>query len=318
MRLAICIGTYKRSDLLCELLAGISHLTFRRMPAPRIEVIVVDNDPFKSAEEVCAAVELPCPVKYVAEPRRGITYVRNRAVREAGVVDFIVFIDDDEVPTPQWLDELLAAQHQFGADIVSGPVFPKFAHGVAEWVKAGKFFDRPAFANGRSLDRCSTNNALIRSEVFLRVPAFDDRFRLSGGEDTHFFLRARQAGHSIVWSQEAIVHESIPEERARLAWILRRAYQSGNSWSLCEASLDARMRVRLTRLAIAFGHLVKGSAGVLLSLCLGRAAVVNSLRSILLGAGMLTGLVGRRYLAYEFAGTGRVKNTPKPNEQTLT
>lgn len=316
MQIAICIGTYKRSELLRELLAGISQLTFRKEPAPQIEIIVVDNDPFKTAEEVCTAVELRWPMKYITEERRGITHVRNRAVHEAGLVDFIVFIDDDEVPTPEWLDELISAQRRFSADVVSGPVVPRFALGAAEWVKASGLFNRPSFSTGHSLDKCSAGNVLVRREVFFIVPTFDDRFTLSGGEDTHFFLRVRKAGHSIAWSQEAIVHESISSERANFAWILRRGYQCGNSWPLCESSLDDRLRVRVVRFLKAWAYVARGAASALVSLFMGKAALARSLRTVCVGLGMLAGLAGRKFLAYQFAGAGSDAKPPDFAEQT--
>jgi succinoglycan biosynthesis protein ExoM len=304
MRVAICIGTFKRPELLRELLTGISLLTFCREPAPQIEIIVVDNDPQRTAQPVCSFTQLHWPLKYFVEEGRGITHVRNRAVAEAGAVDFIAFLDDDEVPTPHWLDELLSAQRRFRADVVTGPVLPKFAPDAPQWASASRLFHRPSFSTGQSLEICSTNNVLVRSEVFLRVPAFDDRFNLSGGEDTHFFLRVRKAGNSMIWSQQAIVVESIPAERANFAWLLRRGYQAGNSWSFCELSLDHRFRVRALRFLKGSGHVLKGLAATGVSLLAGKAALARSLQTVCLGLGMLTGLAGYKFLAYQFPSIG--------------
>src|SRR5271169_3087612 len=98
IRVAICIATLKRQELLRVLLNGIGQLKFRKLPTPQVQIVVVDNDELASAKKVCGSVAVPWPVKYVVEPRRGITHVRNRAIAEAGSVDFIAFIDDDEVP----------------------------------------------------------------------------------------------------------------------------------------------------------------------------------------------------------------------------
>jgi succinoglycan biosynthesis protein ExoM len=299
MQLAICIGTFLRPQQLGALLAGLGRLTFRKMPAPDITVIVVDNDSSRTAEQICQVAELPWPIKYVVETRRGITHVRNRAIGETGQVDFIAFIDDDEVPEPGWLDELLYAQAQFDVGVVSGRVLPRFTSNVAEWVREGGYFDKSTFVTGDRMERCSTNNVLIKMDVFEHVPGFDDRFNLCGAEDTHFFLRVRQAGHTIVWSQEATVYETISTDRANLAWILRRSYQNGNSWVFCEASLDQRWQVRAVRFFKALGHVVKGSLTALVYSCAGRRKVVNSLRKVFDGLGMIMGLVGRKYLAYQ-------------------
>ena len=170
VRVAICIGTFRRCELLRHALAGLDRLTFRKVAAPEIEIIVVDNDPSGSAKEICEMEAIPYPIRHVVEPRRGIAHVRNRALTEAGDAAFVAFLDDDEVPSEAWLDELLATQARSGADVVSGPVLPSYAPGVEDWVKRGGFFARPNYETGSTLEFCSTNNALICLEVFSRVP----------------------------------------------------------------------------------------------------------------------------------------------------
>jgi GT2 family glycosyltransferase len=301
-RIGVCITTYKRRDLLRRLLAGMSTLKFQKVPMPEITVLVVDNDASGSAEEVCRAARLPWPLKYVVESNRGIAQARNRAIREAGDVDFIAFIDD-ELPTPAWLDELLWTQDRFGADVVCGPVPPKFAVGVPDWVKNGGFFDRGVGDPGSTPDECRSGNALIRSSVFAGLHAFDERFGLTGGEDTQFFLRVRRAGYKIVSSPDACVYESVTISRANLKALLRRAYQSGNAWVLCESSLDRRISTRIVRAGKACAWILIGSASACVSPLFGMPAIARSLRNIWLGAGMLTALVGQRYKAYQSAGT---------------
>jgi GT2 family glycosyltransferase len=302
-KICVCVITYKRRDLLRQLLTGLSTLTFQKFSMPEIAFVVVDNDTSRSAEDICREVPLPWPVKYVVETRRGIAQARNRAIREARDADFVVFIDDDELPTPAWLDELLWTQARFAADVVCGPVLPSFAADVPDWVKIGGFFDRSARDSSSRPDECRSGNVLIRSNVFASVTAFDERFGLTGGEDTEFFLRVRRAGYKIVSSGEACVYETVPISRANLKAVLRRAYQSGNSWVLCESSLDRRLSTRMLRAAKACGWIVIGAASVCVSPLFGMPTIARSLRAIWLGAGMLTGLAGQSYQAYESAGT---------------
>lgn len=302
VRVAICVATYRRPEMLRELLDGLSRLIFHKMPVPKVVVIVVDNDPVRSAEDVCSAALLPWPLKYAAESRRGIAQARNRAIHEAGDVDFIAFIDDDEYPSPAWLDELLWTQAQFGADIISGAVLPDFDRDVPEWVQTGMFFNRAIHHSGQSLDTCHTGNALVRKALFDQLNAFDERFALTGGEDTQFLLRARQSGCNIIFSSRAVVHEPVPRSRGNLRWVLQRAYQSGNSWVLCEKSLDHRISTRVIRFLKACGWVVQGTLSIPISAFRGKAALARSLRNIVLGAGMLAGLAGQSYEPYQSAG----------------
>lgn len=306
VRVAVCVATFRRRELLDQLLTGLSELTFRKMPAPEIIIVVVDNDSLRTAEDTCRTAMLPYQTKYVVEPRRGIAQARNRAISESENVDFLAFIDDDEVPSPIWLDELLWAQASFGADVVSGPVLPEFAADVPEWVRAGRFFDRPVHVSGRFLDVCNAGNVLVRSEVFSTVRAFDERFALTGGEDTNFFQRVRQAGYTIVSSSDGIVRESVSRSRGNLGWLLRRGYQTGNSWVMCEMSLDRRMSTRIIRVFKACSWMLQGVFSVGVSAFLGKAAVAKSLQNFSIGAGMLAGMAGRNYQAYESAGTNPI------------
>ena len=303
MQIAICIATFRRRQRLQVLLRGISQLTFRKVPRPDIAIVVVDNDVNGTARDVCMQAALPWPVKYFIEPRRGITYVRNRTIAEAGDVDFVVTIDDDEVPVAEWLDELLWTQAQYSADIVNGPVKPQFEANVADWVKHSGLFNALDYSTGTTITFCYTGNSLIRSAVFSDVPLFDDRFALTGGEDTHFFLRARHAGYKIVWSREAVAYESISIARANAMWILRRQYQIGNTWTFCELSLDVRMQTRFIRFAKASCFIVMGAVSAPVSIFLGKAAFVRALQPVYRGLGMLTALAGSRYFAYRSAGT---------------
>jgi succinoglycan biosynthesis protein ExoM len=316
IRVAICVATFKRPKMLRELLNGIAQLTFRKVQIPQIQIVIVDNDELASAEEVCVTVSSPWPIKYVVELKRGISYVRNRAIAEAGSVNFIAFIDDDEVPSSHWLDELLWAQAEFSADVVSGPALPRYAPDVADWVKRGGFFERRVLSTGTTRRACASNNVLVGIHVFRRVPRFDDAFALSGAEDTHFFLRVSQAGHKIVWSQEAVVYEAVSAERGTAAWILRREYQTGNGWIFCEAGVDNRLRSRMLWFSKAWGHVAIGSASAILQLAfLDLARIVRSLQRVSLGAGMLAALAGHRFLAYQNPDKKQSKElTPEPTE----
>jgi len=301
-RIGICIATFKRRELLRQLLMGIAQLTFDRVPAPDILVVIVDNDKGRSAADICDAVQLPWQAKYVVEARQGIAQARNRAIREAEDCDFFVFVDDDEVPTPLWLDELLWTQACFDGDVVCGPVLPRFAAGAPEWVKAGNFFSKQVYATGHPLESCSTANVLISRNVMIAVRGFDERFALTGGEDTDFSLRVRKAGFKIICSGGGVVFESVPISRASMKWILRRAYQSGNSWVLCESTLDHRISTRIGRAIKASGRILLGATSACLSPVFGKAALAQALSNLFLGMGMIAALAGKSFQAYQSAG----------------
>jgi GT2 family glycosyltransferase len=230
VKIDVCIATHLRPAGLQRLLGGLQSQELAE-PRPQLRVIVVDNDAAASARELCAAAQLwlRFPLVYAVEKRAGIPYARNAALAHAlGHADFAVFIDDDEVPEPGWLAELLRVQRETGADAVAGPVLPRFEAPPPRWVERGRLFERPRHATGTRLASAYTGNLLLRTRAVAELGAlFDERLAAIGGSDSEFARRFAARGFRIAWADAAVAHEWIPRDRAQLAWILRRAYRTG-------------------------------------------------------------------------------------------
>jgi succinoglycan biosynthesis protein ExoM len=301
--ISICIATCQRPGGLRRLLDGIAAQQFRKNPAPRIRVVVVDNAPDSGALHVCAALRdhFPYPLVYLHEPRRGITYARNAAVIHGRHdADFIVFVDDDEVPEPSWLDELLWVQRRFGAEVVAGPVLPHFAFDAPRWAVQGGFFERPRHPTGHRLLAAATNNVLAAGHLFhgLDEP-FDHRYALTGGSDYDFFEGLARTGRRIVWADDAVVHEWIPESRATVSWVMRRQYRVAISHVERELKFEKSLSVRALRIVRGTGRALQGLLLLPVALVIGvqdgGVQLVRALRLVARGSGNLAGLLGWKY-----------------------
>jgi succinoglycan biosynthesis protein ExoM len=299
-RVAVCVITYRRPIGLEKLLRGLDGLRFEKCLEPGASIIVVDNDPDRSAQSVCSAYlsHGRWPVRYVHEPRRGIPQARNRALASVDPhVDFLVFIDDDEIPTPAWLDELLHVQREHGADAAVGPVMPIFEAEVPSWLRSA--FDRERSATGERLYNASTANVLIRRDVLEDARlVFDERFALTGGEDTHLFRRMVKEDAAIVWADDALVHETIPATRSTLGWVLRRAFRTGSTWSTVERELDPRAIILAARVGRSLVWTAYGAAILALGLVRGRRTALRGARRVFWAFGCLAGLAGIQHTEY--------------------
>lgn len=297
---AICIVTHCRSDGLRRLLGALEAMDLSEVDA-RVRLVVIDNDPAASAHSVCdeAAERRAFPIDYLIEKRRGIPQARNAALAAASGADFVAFIDDDEVPEPDWLRELLRVQAETGADAVTGPCLPRFEREPAAWVVEGGFFERPRHRTGTSLDQAFTHNVLVRATAMAEMDRFfDERMALSGGSDVEFFRRFARRGHGIVWADEARVHELVPASRANLAWVLRRAWRVGTSSAHVRLLHRPVASTALKLFLHAGWSVAKGGALLALSCLKGRGAAARALHLACVGAGRLAGLLGVRSQEY--------------------
>lgn len=295
----VAILTYRRPTDLTELLPLV--LDQAEACDRAVDVLVVDNDPDAGAKEL---VEGFPGLRYEHEPQPGIAAARNRALRETGRAELIVFIDDDERPCAGWLDSLLGIYDASQPSAVVGPVVSSFAQEPSRWITQGCVFDRRQLPTGTEIDVAATNNLLLDLEQIRNLGLeFDERFGITGGSDTLFTVQLRDRGGRMVWCQEAVVTDVVPAERATRGWVLRRAYRSGNGWSRVQLAMAGsgvgRFRTRCVLAVQGAVRVLGGGIRWLIGVVtgsLGRRA--RAMRTIVRGAGMLTGLSGLVYAEY--------------------
>ncbi|MFQ5559463.1 MAG: glycosyltransferase [Nitrospinota bacterium] len=228
MAISICIATYKRPKLLAELLLSLSIQNTEGLFT--FEIIVVDNDKEQSAREtVQKGIKKYHGLKivYDFEPKKNISLVRNKTISHAKG-DFIAFIDDDETAVPDWLLSHYKTITKGDVAATLGAVRPKFQGDAPDWLVKGGFFDRPEFDEGREITEGRTGNAMIKRTHLKQIEGlFDPKFGLTGGEDSDLFNKIMQNGGKLVWSKNAVVYETVSQDRLNLQWLLLRSFRGG-------------------------------------------------------------------------------------------
>jgi GT2 family glycosyltransferase len=218
MTIAIC--TKDRPETLGRLLTSLQGL---RLPAAlSLEVLVVDNAPSDDRTQKLAA-SFP-GVRYAREPRAGLDFARNCALREA-TGEVLVFLDDDVTVDPGWLEGLLDAwRDNPDAGAVTGLVLPFELETPAQilFEKRGGFrrgFDRLRYAGqnlpGNPLYPCGAGifgagaNMAFKRQVLLELGGFDEALDtgrpLPGGGDLDIFYRVIRAGYPLVYEPRYLV-----------------------------------------------------------------------------------------------------------------
>jgi succinoglycan biosynthesis protein ExoM len=299
-RVVVAVLTYRRPDDLAALLPMLVGQC-AEVAGRSVSVLVVDNDPEAGA---AGTVRGRPGVRYVHEPRPGIAAARNRALAEAADDDLLVFIDDDERPTPGWLVALLETYDLHRCSAVVGPVVSSFAVPLTPWVEAGGFFTRRRMPTGSAVTVAATNNLLLDlATVRAAALRFDERLGLAGGSDTLFTRRLVAVAGPLRWCDEAVVTDVVPPARTTARWVLQRQLRSGNSWSRTELMLAGSAWARSTargRLTLrGLVRLAGGSGRWLLgAVARDRRHRAAGAKAVARGTGMLMGAYGATYSEY--------------------
>ena len=296
MHLTIAMLTYRRNNYLAqvipELLAQADDVCDAQTT---VSVLIVDNDPQAGARAVVEAARAALAggqpeaaeppeqavlsepsgsadsdkatlrLVYVHEPEPGIVAGRNRALSQAHGSDALIFIDDDEIPSPGWLKALVSTWRAQGCAAVTGPTPPTFEVDPSAWVVASGAFDSWEAADGAQVRSADTGNLLLDLAVVEDLGLrFDPRYGLTGGEDSLFTRQLTRAGGVIRFAAGAVVTKRVPAARARRTWVLERSLRSGSSWARVRIDTagpaDGGASGRLARLRLRLGYGAKGLA----------------------------------------------------------
>ncbi len=304
----VAVVTYRRPDDLAELLPLLIRQSVRAPSGYDVCVLVVDNDPEGSAAAVVGSHEHPA-LRCVLEPTPGIAAARNRALAEASRADLLVFIDDDERPTPHWLEHLLVTMTRTSAVAVTGPVRTIFDRDTVDpWLLEGGFLERRHRAGtvtGTVLTNAATNNLLLDLAALRRLDlGFDVAFGLSGGEDTLFTRSLARRGGHIIWCREAEVTERIDPSRLTRQWMLTRAFSYGSTDARVDVALAAGSPITqaASRVRSAADGLARIVVGSLLTLsgvaCRSLARQAYGQQMAYRGAGLVLGSMGVTHERY--------------------
>ena len=297
--LALSISTLHRPDGLERVLRSLAaqeRPTSTEAPF-ELKVVVVNNDPEDSSpKEVASRVNLETglSIEVLAEPRRGVAPPRNRGIGRAaelaGPDGLVGFVDDDEETTPGWLLEMLRVKDEYRAEIVTGPVIPRFEEEPPSWIVEGGFFDKPARPTGTERPWAFTNNVIFDSILLERLDTWFDEGFLRLSEDRHFFQRLARSGARIVWAAEAVVIDAIPPARANAGWLVRRMRTVGRCVAPLRHDLDGPALAITATLAKAPVWIAIGAATTIAGILGGKVWRVRGRSWIAYGVGLAEGV----------------------------
>jgi glycosyltransferase involved in cell wall biosynthesis len=246
-RFSIILCTYNRRNLVLSALASLRRQT---LAYNQFEVIVVDNG---SSDGTLSAVRSYVSaggqaerksddnwqVQCLSEARNGLAHARHTGLLAASG-EIAVFVDDDTLAEPHFLERLLLAYDETGADAIGGRVEVRWEAPRPHWLSddlldmLGHFAPsstRMQLPEGASFSSCNFSvkiEALRHSGYF--SPFLSKRLHVPASMEVQDLCRRlQQAGYTLVYEPGAAVAHRAPAARLRREYFVGRAYWQGRS-----------------------------------------------------------------------------------------
>jgi glycosyltransferase involved in cell wall biosynthesis len=235
MTATVAICTWNRCG---PLRVTLEQFTKLRVPAGRDwELLVVNNNCTDATDTVCEEFAGRLPIRLLHEPRAGLSYARNLSIEQARGT-YLLWTDDDVMVDSGWLEAILAAFEQEGAEWVFGISEPEWPDRKPSWYDerfrgyfaALDYGPQPFVVTSHTTPFFGLNFAsTIRAQRALGSFRTEFGVRENGGgvgEDIDMFKRALAASMKIVYTPRAKVRHMIPLVRTRKHFFRRREWNA--------------------------------------------------------------------------------------------
>ena len=221
------VPCYNASKRISDTIHGLVNQSSQK---DKYEVIIVDNgsEDYGDLFGVINKIDLKkCNFKIIQEMHLGLSYAKNRGVKESKG-EYVYFIDDDAVPSAQLIESYINAINETRSDVIGGNILPFFE------VKPNSTLDSSVWGQWSIKYFGETDRWLTDNEYFLGTnigakksillthkfdPALGRKGSLlTGGEE--WFLGGKQFKRRFV--ANAFVFHKIPEKRMKMDYFVNR------------------------------------------------------------------------------------------------
>jgi glycosyltransferase involved in cell wall biosynthesis len=263
--LSVVLPTYNRKEILSRVLEALESQTRRDLI---LEILVVDDGSSDGTNELVSrqAAEAAVAIRMLRQQNQGLAAARNHGIREAKG-EIILFIDDDEIPAPNLVEEHMA-WHQQHPDLNFGmvgyiPWSPEVRPTPLMWYiisEGPQYGFGHMTAGGRvGFVGCYFANTSVKTQFLRENGMFDESFRTWGCEDWDLGYRLIKKGLVMIYNPRAIVFHyrrvrfaEVCQFRKKMAQSLKllATKEAGQAYFAKERERKASRRYRLEMLAV--------------------------------------------------------------------
>jgi glycosyltransferase involved in cell wall biosynthesis len=252
MDVTVCICTHNRPAYLRDCLEGLCRQT---VSPCQFEVLVVDSASTSDAAAQMARMVSKVPnARLLRVDQPGVSFARNAGAFAANG-EYIAYIDDDAIPEPDWIEQILRVVTERQPAMIGGRILPHWEAPLPEWWPLGlrgtlsiiEFEGQGEYRAGdlpAALEPYGAN-MVVHLPALRAIGGFGHNSgrvgkALLSDEEVQLAWRLQAAGYSARYDSRIVVHHQIQAARLTPCWLLSRLYWQGVSTVLTRRLLNHR------------------------------------------------------------------------------
>ena len=270
IEISAIISTYNRAQYLEGLFESILSQSISNK---RYEIVIINNNCTDNTEEICLRFKKDHPeikVNYCIETSQGLSYGRNRGIKES-IGELITFLDDDALITTDFFEKVIDFFNQKShVNAIGGKILLKYLDKKPSWYNPHLAPLLGYFNSGDKMKVFKNNffkgsNMSFRKNLFDKHEGFNVALgrignKLYSNEEKELYYRLKNSGEEIWYVPETVVLHLVPIERTYPDFVKRQAIGSGKS-----QREQALIEGKTSLSAIIIAELLKWGATILLS-----------------------------------------------------
>jgi glycosyltransferase involved in cell wall biosynthesis len=218
MRISVVICTYNRVKFIK---ACLEHLNAQQLAKSDYEVIVVNNNCTDGTGKVVEAFIAQHPgmdIRQVFETNQGLSFARNRGIREAKY-EIITYIDDDGEAKPDLLQKIKTYFETNPEKVgVGGKVIPQYETEAPKWLSYHTRMMVTHIDYGDEHFKCYGKkyppgcNMSYRKDILEQTNGFNESLKWRV-DDKHIYYEVCKISDEVYINPELVVHHNIDAYR---------------------------------------------------------------------------------------------------------
>lgn len=269
--LSVIVCTYNREKYIYNALKSIAEQDY---PCGMFEIIVINNNSSDGTEELCLKFHQDFPninFQYHVETQQGLSFARNRGIKESKG-DILIYLDDDAEAVKGYLQEYDTFFRQHPEAVAAGgkiiPCFegkePKWMSRITRALLGGEINLGEKIKPFKSGKYPGGGNSAYRSWAFEKFGMFNTALGRSGGslvgsEEKDIYDRFRKEGLPFFYLPKAAILHHISASRFSKEHFKKLSYSIGVGEKIRTISIS-----KMKYLSRLFQEIIKWGATIIL------------------------------------------------------